>query len=196
MRVLAGVTFSLGLILVIVGGAELFTGNALIVMAWASRRVTTRALLRNWLIVLGGNFLEGRGDGGMVFLGGVHHFGGGDVGVTALAIAHAKLQLSFGQAVALGIQCNALVCLAVWLSYSARTHRGPDPGHRPADQRVRRRRVRATRLRTCTSSRSGLLIAGLDPGFVAAHDLGRLAQALSWSAFLRARTCSRSRSAT
>jgi len=60
MRVLAGVTFSLGLILVIVGGAELFTGNALIVMAWASRRVTTGAVLRNWLIVFGGNFLGPR----------------------------------------------------------------------------------------------------------------------------------------
>jgi len=121
MRVLAGVTFSLGLILVIVGGAELFTGNALIVMAWASRRVTTRALLRNWLIVFVGNFLGAAATAGLVFLGGVHHFGGGGVGVTALGIAHAKLQLGFGQAVALGILCNALVCLAVWLSYSART---------------------------------------------------------------------------
>ena len=121
MRVLAGVTFSLGLILVIVGGAELFTGNALIVMAWASRRVTTGAVLRNWLIVFGGNFLGAAATAGLVFLGGIHQFGGGGIGVTALAIAHAKLQFGFGQAVALGILCNALVCLAVWLSYSART---------------------------------------------------------------------------
>jgi len=184
MRVLAGVTFSLGLILVIVGGAELFTGNALIVMAWASRRVTTRALLRNWLIVFGGNFLGAAATAGLVFLGGVHHFGGGGVGVTALAIAHAKLQLGFGQAVALGILCNALVCLAVWLSYSARTTADRILAIVPPISAF----VAAGFEHSIANMYFvplGLLIAGLDPGFVAAHDLGGHARALSWSAFLR-----------
>ena len=184
MQVLAGVAFSLGLILVIVGGAELFTGNALIVMAWASRRVTTRAVLRNWLIVLGGNFLGATATAGLVFLGGVHHFGGGGVGVTALGTAHAKLQLGFGQAVALGILCNALVCLAVWLSYSARTTADRILAIVPPISAF----VAAGFEHSIANMYFvplGLLIAGLDPGFVAAHDLGRHAQALSWSTFLR-----------
>ena len=121
VRILAGVVFSLGLVLVVVGGAELFTGNNLIVMAWASGRVSTAALLRNWLIVYAGNFVGAAGIVGLVYLGGVHHFGGNAFGTTALAIAHAKVQLGFIQAVALGILCNVLVCLAVWLTLSART---------------------------------------------------------------------------
>ena len=121
VRVLAGTVFSLGLILVVVGGAELFTGNALIVMAWTSRRVTTAALLRNWAIVYAGNFVGAAGTAGLVFVAGTYRLGDGAWGATALGIASAKLQLGFTQAVALGVLCNALVCLAVWLTYSART---------------------------------------------------------------------------
>lgn len=120
-RVLAGLAFSLGLILVVVGGAELFTGNNLVVMAWASRRVTTRALLRGWAIVYAGNFVGAVATALLVFLSGAHRFGDGAWGATALAIAVAKMRLGFGQAVALGVLCNALVCLAVWMSYSARS---------------------------------------------------------------------------
>jgi len=121
LRVLAGVAFSVGLILVVVGGAELFTGNNLIVMAWASRRVSTGALLRNWLIVFAGNFVGAGGTAALVYLAGTHRSGSGAFGVTALAIAHAKVQLGFTEAIALGVLCNTLVCLAVWLTLSART---------------------------------------------------------------------------
>jgi formate/nitrite transporter len=121
VRVLAGVAFSVGLVLVVVGGAELFTGNNLIVMAWASRRVSTWALLRNWLIVFAGNFVGAGGIAVLVYLAGTHRSGGGAFGATALAIAHAKVQLGFTQAVALGVLCNTLVCLAVWLTLSARS---------------------------------------------------------------------------
>jgi formate/nitrite transporter len=120
-RILIGLVFSLGLILVVVGGAELFTGNNLIVMAWANGKVTTYALLRNWIIVYIGNFVGSVATAGMVFLGKQYLFGGGSVGLAALGIANGKVHLGFIQAIALGVLCNALVCLAVWLTYSARS---------------------------------------------------------------------------
>jgi formate transporter len=120
-RLLAGVVFSLGLILVIVGGAELFTGNTLIVMAWADGQVGARALLCNWVIVYVGNFVGAVATAVLVFIAGQYTFGGGAVGATALATANAKVGLGFVQAIALGILGNALVCLAVWLTLSART---------------------------------------------------------------------------
>jgi len=124
VRLLAGTVFSLGLVLVIVGGAELFTGNNLIVMAWAAGKVDTGRLLRNWTIVYAGNFVGSVGTAALVFVGGHHTFGGGTVGATALSIAEAKMGLGFVQAIALGVLCNALVCLAVWLTFSARTVAG------------------------------------------------------------------------
>ncbi len=120
-RLLTGVVFCLGLILVVVGGAELFTGNNLIVMAWASRKVTTKALLNNWVIVYIGNFVGSIGTAIMLFLSKQYTFGSGSVGLTALNIANSKVQLDFIQAIALGVLCNALVCLAVWMTFSART---------------------------------------------------------------------------
>jgi formate transporter len=119
--VLAGLVFSLGLILVVVAGAELFTGNNLVVMAWAGRRVTTPALVKSWAIVYAGNFVGAAGTALLVFLSGAYRFGDGAWGTTALAIAVAKMRLGVGQAVVLGVLCNALVCLAVWLTYSARS---------------------------------------------------------------------------
>jgi len=121
VRLLAGLVFSLGLILVIVGGAELFTGNNLIVMAWVSGKVSTWLLLRNWVIVYLGNFAGALGTAALLFLSGQFAFGQGSVSAAALATANAKSGLGFGQAVVLGILCNALVCLAVWLTFSART---------------------------------------------------------------------------
>ena len=121
VRLLAGIVFSLGLILVVVGGAELFTGNALIVMAWDTRKVTTRRLLGNWLVVYIGNFVGSIGTVGLMFLSGQYRFGSGAVGAVALTTGAGKLGYGFVQAVALGILCNALVCLAVWLTYSARS---------------------------------------------------------------------------
>lgn len=120
-RVLVGVAFSLGLILVVVGGAELFTGNSLIVMAWAGGRVRTAALLRNWIIVYVGNFAGAVATAAMVYFSGQHRFGMFALGRTALEIATAKVQFNFIEAVWLGVLCNILVCLAVWLTYSCRT---------------------------------------------------------------------------
>ena len=120
-RLLGGLAFSLGLILVVVAGAELFTGNNLVVMAWASRRVSTRSVLVNWGLVYAGNFIGAIGTVLLVYLGRQYELGGGAVGETAVRIAEAKSSLDFVQAFALGALCNALVCLAVWLTYSART---------------------------------------------------------------------------
>jgi formate/nitrite transporter len=120
-RVLAGIVFSVGLILVVVGGAELFTGNNLIVMAWAGGQVGTFALLRNWILVYAGNFAGAMGIALLASGARLHEAGGGAVGAAALGIATAKLQLGFVQAVLLGVLCNVLVCLAVWLAYSARS---------------------------------------------------------------------------
>jgi len=120
-RLLGGLVFCLGLILVVVGGAELFTGNNLIVMAWASGKVSTYALLRNWLIVFLGNFVGSIGTVILLFISKQYANGGGSVGLTALNIAKTKVELGFLQAIALGILCNALVCLAVWMTYSARS---------------------------------------------------------------------------
>jgi formate/nitrite transporter len=120
-RLLIGFVFSLGLILVVVGGAELFTGNNLIVMAWASGKVTSKALLRNWIIVYLGNFVGSVATAAMVFAGKQYLFGNGAIGQAALSIANSKVHLDFFQAIALGVLCNALVCLAVWLTYSARS---------------------------------------------------------------------------
>lgn len=120
-RLLGGLAFCLGLILVVVGGAELFTGNNLIVMAWASRKVSTYGLLRNWGIVYLGNFVGSIATAALVFWSKQYLNSNGAVGLTALNIANSKSGLEFGQAVALGILCNALVCLAVWMSFSARS---------------------------------------------------------------------------
>jgi len=121
IKLLVGLSFSLGLILVIVGGAELFTGNNLIAMAWASRKVKTKCLLRNWGIVYVGNLVGSVGTAILTLIARQYTFGGGAVGQTALAIANGKVHLGFWQAIALGILCNALVCLAVWLTFSARS---------------------------------------------------------------------------
>jgi formate transporter len=118
-RLLGGVAFSLGLILVIVGGAELFTGNALIVMAWASRQISTAAMLRNWLLVYCGNFGGALGAAFLVYFSGSLALDGGAVGQVSAAIANAKIALSPDEAFFRGVLCNALVCLAVWLSFAA-----------------------------------------------------------------------------
>jgi formate/nitrite transporter len=121
IRLLGGLAFTLGLILVIVAGAELFTGNNLIVMAWASRRVGTAQVARNWALVYVGNFVGAVVTALILFVAQQYEFGQGAVGAQALAIAAAKTDLGFVQAIALGAFCNGLVCLAVWLCYSART---------------------------------------------------------------------------
>jgi formate transporter len=121
VRLLTGVVFSLGLILIVVGGAELFTGNNLIVMAWASGKVRTRDLLFNWATAFIGNFAGAFMTAVLMFFSTQYTFGRGAVGMSALMTASAKTSLEFVPAVMLGIMCNALVCLAVWMCFSART---------------------------------------------------------------------------
>ena len=120
-KFLGGFVFCLGLILVIGAGAELFTGNNLIVMAWADKKVSRRQLLGNWGIVYVGNFLGALLMVLLLYVSEQWAFGGGAVGLNALNIANHKVQLDFLPAFFLGILCNALVCLAVWLSIGART---------------------------------------------------------------------------
>lgn len=120
-RVMGGLVFSLGLVIVIVGGAELFTGNNLIVMAWASGHVSTRQMLRNWAVVYFGNLVGAIGLVVLVFLS--HHLemNGGRVGLSILNTAVAKIQPDFVTLFFKGVLCNLLVCLAVWLAYAGRS---------------------------------------------------------------------------
>jgi formate transporter len=120
-RLLIGLVFTVGLIMVIVGGAELFTGNTLLVMAWASRKVTTRAVLLNWAVAFTGNFIGAIGAAVLLFLSTQYTFGNGAVGLVALNTAQSKTALAFVPALTLGILCNALVCLAVWMCFGARS---------------------------------------------------------------------------
>ncbi|MEX0758213.1 MAG: formate/nitrite transporter family protein, partial [Tistlia sp.] len=107
-RWLGGLAFSLGLILVVVGGAELFTGNNLLVMAWAGRQVTTAALLRNWMLVYCANLAGALAMVALTGLAGTLALGEGGLGRTAVAVAEAKTALSFTEAFVRGILCNAL----------------------------------------------------------------------------------------
>ena len=121
-RLLGGLAFSLGLVLVVIAGAELFTGNMLILIACLTGATTTRALLRNWTIAYAGNFVGAVATAALVYLTRQWALGGAQVGAAALTVAHAKLSLGFVEAVARGILGNALVCLAVWLCFSARSN--------------------------------------------------------------------------
>ncbi len=182
-RVLAGAAFSLGLILVVVGGAELFTGNNLVVMAWAGGRVSTVALLRSWAVVFAGNFVGATATALAVCLAGTHRGGEGAFGITAFAIAHAKLQPGFLEAVVLGILGNALVCLAVWLSYSARTTADRMLAVVPPISAF----VAAGFEHSIANMYFvpyAMLVAAFDPDFVATRGLGPQAQALAWVAFV------------
>lgn len=120
-RLLGGLAFSLGLILVVVAGAELFTGNNLVAMAWASRRISLGELLRNWVLVYVGNVAGALATVALVIAARTDGLGGGAVGETALAIGRHKAELAPLAAVAQGIGCNALVCLAVWLAMGGRS---------------------------------------------------------------------------
>lgn len=121
IRLVGGSVFCLGLILVTIAGAEMFTGNVLLVMAAASRKISAAKLFRNWAIVFGGNFLGAALTASLVFLSGQFLMLRGQVGISALEIAELKCELTFGQAMTRAIFCNVLVCLAYWLSISGRT---------------------------------------------------------------------------
>jgi formate/nitrite transporter len=115
-RLLGGLVFCLGLILVVVGGAELFTGNNLIVMACAERKITIWQLLRNWSIVFIGNFSGALAMVGLIYFSG--HWATDGLAAKVIMIANNKVNLSFSEALVRGILCNVLVCLAIWLCYA------------------------------------------------------------------------------
>jgi formate transporter len=120
-RVLGGLVFTLGLMLVLIGGAELFTGNNLIVMAWASGKVSTRTMLRNWTIVYLGNFVGALGLIVLVYYS--HHLdmNDGRIGLSVLNTAAGKIRPDTFTLFVKGILCNVLVCAAVWLAYAGRS---------------------------------------------------------------------------
>jgi formate/nitrite transporter len=120
-RVLGGVVFSLGLLLVVVAGAELFTGNNLLAMAWADGCLATRDVLYNWAVVCAANFIGAAGLAALVFLSGHTDMNDGAIGSAYLQIAAAKSALPFWEAFFLGVLCNVLVCLAMWMVLAGRS---------------------------------------------------------------------------
>ena len=120
-RVLGGVVFSLGLLLVVVAGAELFTGNNLLAMAWADGRVSTRQLLRNWLVACIGNFVGAVGLAWLVHAAGHLMMQQGAVGDSLLRLLAAKIALTPAELFWRGVLCNVLVCLAVWMTLAGRS---------------------------------------------------------------------------
>lgn len=120
-QLVAALSFCLGMLLVVVAGAELFTGNNLIVMARAQGALTSYDVLRNWLIVFAGNLAGAAGLALLVWLSRHPDMNEGAVGRDYLHIAEAKAALPFLVALWRGVLCNALVCLAIWMSYAGRS---------------------------------------------------------------------------
>jgi len=120
-QLLGGLSFCLGLILVVVAGAELFTGNNLLVMAYVSKKITLRQLLRNWVIVYSGNFIGAVSMAMWLYIARQWTVNNSLVGAKMLLIANAKVSLPFWVAFSRGVLCNALVCLAVWLCMAGRS---------------------------------------------------------------------------
>jgi formate/nitrite transporter len=116
-----GLVFSLGLLLVVVAGAELFTGNNLLAMAWADGRITSRELLRNWTVVCAANLVGAAGLALVVYWSGHTGMNGGAVGRAVVRIALAKQALPWHEAFFRGVLCNVLVCMAVWMAMAGRS---------------------------------------------------------------------------
>ncbi len=116
-----GLVFSLGLLLVVVAGAELFTGNNLLAMAWADGRISSAEVLRNWVLVCAANFVGAAGLAVLVFASGHTDMNGGAIGQQVVKIALAKQDLSPVQAFFRGVLCNVLVCMAVWMAMAGRS---------------------------------------------------------------------------
>ncbi|MDX9864576.1 MAG: formate/nitrite transporter family protein, partial [Anaerolineaceae bacterium] len=180
-RLLMGLAFCLGLILVVIAGAELFTGNNLIVLAWADRKITTAALMRNWGIAFLGNLIGSVLLAGLVFLSGQYTAGSGAVGKVALQFAVSKCNLTFVHALTLGVLCNMLVCLAVWLTFSAGS----------TTDKILAILFPITAFVAAGFEHSvanmyfipfGLLIKAFDPAFVMAHQVD--VSSLTWQSFL------------
>lgn len=120
-RVLGGAVFSLGLLLVIVAGAELFTGNNLLAMAWAEGKITTAEVLKNWAVICASNFVGAAGLAVAVVLSGHTEMNGGAVREAYVQIGAHKAALLPVNAFFSGVLCNVLVCMAVWMSLAGRS---------------------------------------------------------------------------
>ena len=120
-RVLGAVCFSLGLLLVVVAGAELFTGNNLLAMAWADGKVNTAEVLRNWAVVCAANFVGAAGLALLVFLSGHAGMNGGAIAQSYLKIAITKSTMPVAELFFRGVLCNVLVCMAVWMVLAGRS---------------------------------------------------------------------------
>ena len=120
-KILSGTIFTVGLMLVVLGGAELFTGNTTMIAAVAEKRITASSMLKNWIIVYICNFIGGVLIAFMVYYSGGLNAGNGLLGAMTVKIASGKVNLEFGQALVSGIMCNWLVCIAVWLSTGTQT---------------------------------------------------------------------------
>ena len=120
-RVVGGFVFALGLVLVVVAGAELFTGNNLLAMAWADGKIGSGELLRNWALVFATNAIGAMGMAALAVLSGYCDMNDGAVARAAVRIAAAKASLPFWTAFFAGVLCNILVCLAIWLAMAGRT---------------------------------------------------------------------------
>ncbi|MEN9397314.1 MAG: hypothetical protein RLZ81_1844 [Pseudomonadota bacterium] len=119
--VLGGLVFSMGLLLVVVAGAELFTGNNLLAMAWADGKISSADVLRNWVLVCLANLIGASGLAALVFASGHTELNGGAIGQQVVKIALAKQNLPWDQAFFRGVLCNVLVCMAVWMAMAGRS---------------------------------------------------------------------------
>jgi formate/nitrite transporter len=119
-RFLSASVFTVGLMMVVVGGAELFTGNNLVLIAALDKKVTWGELLKNWVVVYIGNFVGSIILAALLFFGGTWSLNGNLVGANALKVALSKTSLTFAQAFFRGILCNWLVCMAVWMAMASK----------------------------------------------------------------------------
>ncbi len=183
MKLLQGFVFSLGLILVVVGGAELFTGNCLMIIAWASHKISLLQLLRNWLLVYLGNFVGSILVVVLILVSKEYAASSGTLGAVMLSTAGAKVQYGFWQALALGVLCNILVCLAVWLAWSGRS----------TTDKILAIILPITLFIAAGFEHSvanmyiiplGVLLKWIDPGFVSTLNLSIDLTNLTWGSFL------------
>ena len=120
-KFIGGLAFSMGLLLIVVVGGELFTSSTLTLIARASNRITTTRMLKNWLVVYFGNYVGATFLVLLIFFSGLYNADNGQWGLNALLVAQHKLHHSFIEAIALGMLCNIMVCLAIWMAFGARS---------------------------------------------------------------------------
>lgn len=123
-KALAGSIFGTGLMLVLIAGGELFTGNTLMVGSLMAKTISFKSMLRNWALVYVSNFAGSVFIAHLMTVSGLFSSGANMLGAMTIKIAAYKTGLGFGSAFALGVMCNWLVCLAVWMSYGAKDMTG------------------------------------------------------------------------